>query len=196
MISYLFPAVLVFENRVINIYWCCCKCYQKSWCSYCYRQHDFNFCNRCSGIVELPFSKDKVVVCGEFVDANVNYLWFSFSNIGWQHVTSLIPLALQEWIILRKSVSQIPCRTFILLSILFDKEWSPREHGWSRSTQAVAGTHKVFLGSRGLIHGYAKKLYRRRCDLLFKVDEPPETSPPAEGSEFLYGSSRLFAEEG
>ena len=30
-------------------------------------------------------------VCGEFVDANVNYLWFLFSNIGWQHVISLIP---------------------------------------------------------------------------------------------------------
>ena len=69
----------------------------------------------------------------------------------------------------------------------------------SMDDPAVIGQSLVcarFFRSTGLIHGCSKKLYRRRCDLLFKVDEPPETSPPAEGSEFLYGSSWLFAVEG
>ena len=62
----------------------------------------------------------------------------------------------------------------------------------SMDDPAVIGQSLVcarFFRSMGLIHGYSKKLYRRRRDLLFKVDEPPETSPPVEGSEFLYGSS-------
>ena len=50
----------------------------------------------------------------------------------------------------------------------------------SMDDPAVIGQSLVcarFFRSTGLIHGYAKKLYRRRRDLLFMVGEPPEASP-------------------